>query len=154
MEDLATTKTETSISIEFDEDLYPRDAIYGAAYIFIDRCYVFLARPAPGRISVKLQAKPGAEQDPDALGGEFANELLGQAWRRLITDENRVLIEQVSTLALAGSAGAPGLDELMDADIGGDTAFEDPLGIAMSWEDKYKKKGRDAGAEPEKAAEK
>src|SRR6478609_8469268 len=154
MEALETTKTETSVHIEFDEDLYPRDAVYGAAYIFIDRCYVFLERPAAGRISVKLTAKPGSEQDPDALSGEFANELLGQAWRRLITNENRALIEQVSTLALSGSAGTPGLDDLMDTDIGGDTAFEDPLGIAMSWEDKYKKKGRDGAAEPEKAAEK
>ena len=140
MDNLTNTKDDDSIRIEFDEALYPKDAIYGASYIFIDRCYVYLDRPSAGRISVSLKPKPGADEGLDQLAGEFENELLGQAWRRLITDENRLLIEQVSTLALTGSAGAPGLDELMEGDIGDDTAFEDPLGIAMSWEEKYKKK--------------
>jgi hypothetical protein len=35
-------------------------------------------------------------------------------------------------------------------DIGEETAFEDPLGIAMSWEEKYKKKG---GAKAQPPAE-
>jgi His-Xaa-Ser system protein HxsD len=143
MERPTHTHTDDTICIEFDEGLYPKDAVYGAAYIFIDRCYVYLDRPAPGRISVSLKRKTGADMPLQDLGGEFENELLGQAWRRLITDENRQLIEQVSTLALTGSAGAPGLDELMEEGIGDDTAFEDPLGIAMSWEEKYKKKGAD-----------
>jgi His-Xaa-Ser system protein HxsD len=147
MNDLAATTHGDTIRIEFDESLYPKDAIYGASYIFIDRCYVHLDRPRPGRIAVALKAKPGADLDLGQLSGEFANELLGQAWRRLITDENRLLIEQVSTQALVGAAGAPGLDDLMDAEIGDETAFEDPLGIAMSWEEKYKKKGGDK-AEP------
>jgi His-Xaa-Ser system protein HxsD len=147
MEQLATNMSTDDVRIEFDEGLYPKDAIYGASYIFIDRCYVHLDHPSPGRISVTLKPKPGAAVDLAQLTGEFGNELLGQAWRRLITDENRVLIEQVSTLALVGAAGAPGLDDLMNTEIGDDTAFEDPLGIAMSWEDKYKKKGSDkAGA--------
>ena len=153
MEKLATESTEGSIRIEFDEGLYPKDAIYGAAYIFIDRCYVHLDRPVAGRISVRLKPKagPAGSETPvlTDLAGEFENELLGQAWRRLITDENRLLIEQVSTLALTGAAGAPGLDDLLDADIGDETAFEDPLGIAMSWEEKYKKKGPEKDPKPD-----
>ena len=57
-----------------------------------------------------------------------------------LLEENRALIEQVTTRALAGAAGPPGLDELLAMDIGEATAFEDPLGIAMSWEEKYAKK--------------
>jgi len=150
METPTITNTGDSIRIELDESLYPKDAIYGASYIFIDRCYVHLDRPSASRISVTLKPKPGLDPKLEDLAGEFENELLGQAWRRLITEENRQLIQQVSTLALTGSAGAPGLDELMDADIGDDTAFEDPLGIAMSWEEKYKKKGpeKDPEAKP------
>jgi His-Xaa-Ser system protein HxsD len=127
------------VSVEFDESLYPKDAIYGAAYIFIDRCYVHLDRPTSGRVSVSLRVKPGIEASLDALAGDFQNELLGQAWRRMILDENKQLIEQISTRALAGAAGPPGLDDLLNVDAGGG-AFEDPLGIAMSWEEKYKKK--------------
>ena len=149
MDQPTIVKTDGSVRIELDEGLYPKDAVYGAAYIFIDRCYVYLDRAGAGRISVSLTPKPGAELDLDGLAGEFQNELLGQAWRRLITEENRRLIEQVSTLALTGAAGPQGLDDLMDAEIGGDTAFEDPLGIAMSWEDKYKKKDRPPAAPTE-----
>ncbi len=123
-----------------DDEFYPRDALYGAAYIFIDRCYVKLDRPSDKQVSVRLKLKPGVKRDLQQLAGEFENELLGQAWRRQITEENRTVVEQITTRALAGAAGPPGLDDLMDMDIDDDTAFEDPLGIAQSWEDKYKKK--------------
>lgn len=140
MADHEITKTDDSVSISFDEALYPKDSIYGAAYIFIDRCYVKLDRPdAQSRISVRLKLKEGSDAKLDDLVGEFENEILGQAWRRMIIDENKDLIESVTSQALAGAAGPPGLDDLMSMDIDEETAFEDPLGIAMSWEDKYKK---------------
>ncbi len=147
MSDIQRSQGEGSLVLEFDEGLYPKDAIYGAAYIFIDRCYVRLDRPKPGRVSVRLALKPGVERVLEEMAGEFENELLGQAWRRMIIDENRQLIEQVTTQALSGAAGPPGLDDLLSMDIDDDTAFEDPLGIAMSWEEKYKKKSPAAKAE-------
>jgi His-Xaa-Ser system protein HxsD len=140
MSDMSVFMGEGCVRVEFDESLYPKDAIYGAAYVFIDRCYVHLDRVGEGRIQVTLSAKkPGA--DVSALSGEFQNELLGQAWRRQIVEENRGLLESITTRALGGAAGPPGLDELLAMDIGEATAFDDPLGIAMSWEEKYKKKG-------------
>ncbi len=142
MSDLETRALDGGAQISFDETLYPLAAVYGAAYVFIDRCYVHLDRPADKRISVTLWLKPGSTLVAEELAGEFGNELLGQAWRHEISQENRALIELVATRALAGSAGPPGLDELL-ADDGGE-AFEDPLGIAMSWEEKYKKKKPEA----------
>ena len=147
MSDLSLHLGEGAIRIEFDEGLYPKDAIYGAAYVFIDRCWVHLDRVADRRIQVTLKAKK-AGADTQAYAGEFQNELLGQAWRRQIVEENRQLIESITTRALGGAAGPPGLDELLTMDIGEETAFEDPLGIAMSWEEKYKKKGG-AKAQPQ-----
>jgi len=140
MSDMSFFLGEGSVRVEFDEGLYPKDAIYGAAYVFIDRCYVHLDRVSDRRVQVTLKAKK-AGADTQALAGEFQNELLGQAWRRQIVEENRQLIESITTRALGGAAGPPGLDELLTMDIGEETAFEDPLGIAMSWEEKYKKKG-------------
>jgi His-Xaa-Ser system protein HxsD len=139
MSEIEQRRTEGALVLELDEGLYPKDAIYGAAYIFIDRCYVRLDRPKPGRVSVRLKPKPGVQRAAEELAGEFENELLGQAWRRMIIDENRQLIEQVTTQALSGAAGPPGLDDLLGMEIDDDTAFDDPLGIAMSWEEKYKK---------------
>jgi His-Xaa-Ser system protein HxsD len=126
-------------SLEFDEDLYPLDAIHGAAYVFLERAYLFLERAADRRLRVRLKAK-GSDGDTAALAGDFENEALAQAYRRRLATENRALIESIASRALAGAAGPPGLDDLLAMDIGAETAFDDPLGIAMSWEEKYAKK--------------
>ena len=137
------------ISLDVDATLYPLEALYGAAYVFIDRCYVHLDRKGDRQITVRLKGKRGALVDGEALAGEFENELLGQAYRRQIAEENRQLIESITARALAGAAGPPGLDDLLAMEIGPETAFEDPLGIAMSWEEKYaKKKGPPKEGEP------
>jgi His-Xaa-Ser system protein HxsD len=144
----AVDLTGGSARIELDETLYPLAAVYGAAYVFIDRCWVLLDRPQAGRVRATLAPKSGdADQARlQALLGEFANELLSCAWRHQITQENRVLIEEVTSRAISGAMGPPSLDDLADFDFSGNE-LEDPLGIAMSWEDKYKKK-TDADKEP------
>ena len=161
MSDITTVLGEGTVQIEFDESLYPKDAIYGAAYVFIDRCYVHLdraasdssSRAADKRVRVTLRAKSGALADGQALAGELQNELLSQAWRLSIAADNRQLIESITARALGGAAGPPGLDELLAMDIDEATAFDDPLGIAMSWEEKYKKKGAADEGEASPAAQ-
>ncbi len=138
-----TLYDESWASLELDEDLYPRDAVQGAAYVFLERSYLFLERAGDKRLRVRLKAKSG---DSASLAGEFENEALSQAYRRRLAAENRALIEGIASRAIAGAAGPPGLDDLLAMDIGADTAFDDPLGIAMSWEDKYAKKKADKPA--------
>lgn len=130
------------IEVEVDEGLYPKDAIYGAAYVFIDRCYVHLDRAGAERVKISLRAK-SPSLDTSALAGELQNELLSQAWRRRIVDENKGFVEAIAARAFGGAAGPPGLDDLLAMDIGEESAFEDPLGIAMSWEEKYAKKKKE-----------
>jgi His-Xaa-Ser system protein HxsD len=130
-----------SLAMRVDSTLYPLEAVYAAAYVFIDRCYVFLDRPEENRIRVSLTPKKG-ELD-DAVVGEFANELLSCAWRSQIARDSRATIEAVTAQALSGARGAPSLDDLEAFDFS-DEAFDDPLGIAMSWEEKYKKKKDEA----------
>lgn len=138
---VAVDAAEAAVHMHVDEALYPLQAVYGAAYVFLDRCYVFLDRPASTQIRVTLTAR-GGQADPGALRaliGEFANELLSCAWRHQITQDNRVLLETVTTQAVAGAMGAPSLDDLASFDFS-DQGFDDPLGIAMSWEEKHGKK--------------
>jgi His-Xaa-Ser system protein HxsD len=135
--------TERSVSITIDADLYPLQAVYGAAYVFLDRCYVFVDRPAgaSGRLRITLAAKQDVAE-PEALRavvGEFANELLSCAWRHQITQDNRVAIETVTVQAIAGAMGEPSLDDLADFDFT-DEGLDDPLGIAQSWEEKHGRK--------------
>jgi len=140
-----------SVTVTVDATLYPLEALYGAAYIFIDRCYVLLDRPREGAHSVTLASKKG-DATPEglrAMVGEFANELLSQSWRQKIIEENRVILETVTTQALAGAMGAPTLDDLASFDFT-EEGFDDPLGIAMSWEEKQqqKKATKEEGAKP------
>ncbi|MCB9593097.1 MAG: His-Xaa-Ser system protein HxsD [Sandaracinaceae bacterium] len=141
-EDLAHVDLDEKRAIlDLDASLYPVEALYGAAYVFIDRCYVFLDRPAPQKLRIVVTPKSleGGEAQLRQVVGELANELVSAAWRHQITQENRARIEAVTMQAISGAMGPPSLDDLEDFDFT-DEAFEDPLGIAMSWEEKYAKK--------------
>ncbi|MFW5878854.1 MAG: His-Xaa-Ser system protein HxsD, partial [Myxococcota bacterium] len=128
------------VRVTFNRGLYPLDAIYGAAYVFIDRCYVYLDAPDEAHVEVVLQSRSSLEaEELNDLAGSFANELLTHAWRAEITEANRPILEAVAAQAMAGAMGTPELEDMDDLDEMdfSEETFEDPLGIAMSWEEKY-----------------
>ena len=133
--DLQSTVSADRVELDLDAEAFPRDAVYAAAFTFIDRCYVRLDQPAPGRIAVLLRAKTAGSLDGAATAAELQNELLGQSWRQRIADEGRELTASIAASAFSVS-GSPTDDPLAD----GADAFDDPLGIAMSWEEKYASK--------------
>lgn len=138
-----------AVTLTVDASLYPQQALYAAAYCFIARCYVLLDRAGPDAFRVVLTAKAPIDADGlRALVGEFGNELLASAWRREITRANRGLIESVTMAAFGGAAGPPSLEELEAFDFT-DEPFDDPLGIAQSWEEKYRRPKAGEGGEPE-----
>lgn len=130
-----------AIVLRIDAAVYSLSALYAAAYIFIDCCFVLLDKPDAAHFRATLSWKKG--EPPEGalkeMAGEFANELLSCAWRAKIAEESRSLIESVTAQALGGAMGAPSLDDLEKFEFK-DEPFEDPLGIAMSWEEKYGKK--------------
>lgn len=139
-----------SIVLRLEVGLYPIEVLYGAAYVFIDRCYVLLDREGvtdggPGKggshFVVRLRGKTAMTADQlQALAGEFGNELLSQALRRKVVKQNQKVIEEITTQAIAGAAGGTlPTDFLASADDGMDF-LDDPLGIAVPWEEKFKKK--------------
>ena len=143
---------DSSVTVTVDGTLYPLDAVYGAAYVLIDRAYVLRDRPqteAGERYRVTLTPKKPEADLPAQLRplvGELAAELLAGAWRLKIQAENRALIEAVTMRSTSGAMGAPSLDDLESFDFSSE-AFEDPLGIALSWEEKYGKKTPPAAGE-------
>ncbi len=144
---------DASVALSIDASTYGLEALYAASYAFLDRAYVLLERPSPERYRVILAPKKrdaGELRDQlTRLAGELANELLAAAYRQRLHSENRALIESVTMRAVAGALGPlgggpnieapPSLDDLEAFDFSAE-AFEDPLGIAMSWEEKYGKK--------------
>ena len=138
--------------VSLEKGLYPLDVVYGAAYVLIDRAYILLDKDKSGRTLVRVEAKEETrEEGLRSLVGEFSNELLSQALRRKITMQNKAELEAIVTQALAGATGAmtPGtLDDEDDLDF-----LDDPLGIAVPWEEKFSKEAREKEAETAKTEE-
>jgi His-Xaa-Ser system protein HxsD len=141
---LTLDRGERSIGLRVEVASYPLSAIYGAAYVFLDRCWVLLDRPDAQHVRVTLTARSASTGGAslEALAGEFAEELVSSAWRAGIEADTRSLIEGAIARAHSGGDAPPSLDELSSFEFAGDAggAMDDPLGIAMSWEEKHKKK--------------
>ena len=136
------TAKDGKLVLSLDEGLYPLDVIYGAAYIFIDRAYVLLGRNGD-QVTVEFAAK---DEDTDeaalrAIAGDFGNELLSQALRRRITQENQGILETIVSQALAGATGAVVPSAFEDEGEDDLDFLDDPLGIAVPWEERFKKRG-------------
>lgn len=146
--------TNHRITLSLDIGLYPTEVVYGAAYVFIDRCFVLLDKQESGgkgvsRYLVHLRGKTALpESQLLAFSGEFSNELLSQALRRKIVKANQKIIEEITTQAIAGAAGGTLPSDFLDAGDADMDFLDDPLGIAVPWEDKFKKKKDGEGAEP------
>lgn len=145
---------DSKLVLHLDKGLYPLDVVYGAAYIFIDRAYVLLGR-TDGGVAVELTCKDDTDEAGlKAIAGEFGNELLSQALRRKITKANQNILETIVSQALAGATGAmvPSAFEDDDDDDDDLDFLDDPLGIAVPWEERFKKRGA-APAKPGPDAE-
>ena len=129
-----------TLTLSLDVGLYPRDVLYAAAYVFLDRAYVLLDRQ-DARFVVHFRCKRAVDEPAlRAIAGEFENELLAQALRHQVVDANQRIIEDVVAVAIAGAAGdAPGdapLEgvALIDPSDPEDGFATDPLCIARPWE--------------------
>ena len=101
----ALDPTTATMTLSLDVGLYPRDVLYAAAYVFLDRAYVLLDRDG-ARYLLHLRGKQATDEATlRAMAGEFANELLAQALRQRVVRQNQKLIEDIASLAIAGAAG-------------------------------------------------
>jgi len=128
--------------ILLDKEIYPLEAILNTCYVFIDRVYVFLDSDSSSRkIIVNFKSKQKVSlRKVECLKGEFMNELLHNALRYLISKNSKKIRECIIGHALcsAGSDlnliyGRDNINEKLDY-------LDDPLGIAIPWEEKYGKK--------------
>lgn len=132
--------------------IYPLKAVYGACYAFLDRAYIFLDGDPEKEIRVTMKAKgEPAESHLEAIVGEFSNELLNCALRNGIAKDNLKIREYIIGQALASTVDIPkgqipGLEDMPGADA---DFKEDPLGIAVPWEEKQEEADA-SGKEPEK----
>ena len=129
------------VSFDVDETVYPLEAIYGGSYLFVDRCFVFLSRPSPRVVNVRLTSRgPATSTELDALAGEFVNELLSQAARLRLSQATARIREYYTAAALRAAASAPSVDDLL-AELDSEELGDDPLEITVPWEEKSGDKG-------------
>ena len=132
------------VVVPVDETAYPLDAVYGAAYVFLDRAYVFLDRGGKETINVSISSKlPMDRENLMAMAGEFVNELLSQAIRKNLDESARKIREYIVVKShYAQAENRMDIDGLLDRTL--KEAFdEDPLDIAVPWEEKYGKDSKD-----------
>lgn len=126
---------ERQVSFDVHEDVFVLDAIYGAAYLFVDRCWLFLARPADKVVRVHLKTKEEADEAAlDELAGEFANELLNQAMRVRIGESTATLREYTMARAFFTTPVQSSIDALL-AELDAEELEEDDLEISVPWEE-------------------
>ena len=128
------------MNMKLNTKVYPLEIILNTCYSFIDRIYFFLDADSKGnniKISFKEKKKLSQAQ-LKSLRGEFMNELLYNALRSQTATNNKKIREYIIGRALyATPILSPNLglepEEALDYK-------NDPLGIAVPWEEKYGKK--------------
>ena len=131
---------DNTIKFIFNLQDYSLEAVYGTAYVFLDKAYLFLNSRAPKKIEVSLKGKKKlSKKQLEDLKGEFLNELLNYTVRVNLTKSNRKIREFIVSQALLSAVG---VREIFQED---EVKYQDdPLGIAIPWEEKYEKKSKSA----------
>lgn len=127
------------LKIEINPKIYPLSAIYGAAYVFVDKVYIFFDGDPEKKVEVFLKAKSGiGSQELAQIKGDFENELLNYALREQIVKSSQKIRETIIAQALLSPLYNSFPDLMGDAQ--NDEYLEDPLGIAKTWEERFEKK--------------
>ena len=121
-------------SFVVDETLYPLEALYGACYLFVESCFVYLERPEDKRVLLRLKAKGDAtEAELEALVGEFSNELLNQVIRFRVSESTAQIREYTMARAFVSHPAQTSIDALL-AELDAEELEEDELEISVPWE--------------------
>ena len=135
---------ENQIVFWLNTKTYPLEAVYSAAYTFLDRAYVYLDGDPKKEIIVSLKGKKKLNKKQiQALRGEFYNELLNYVLRVEIAKRNQKVRDFIVGTALVSAlpqelfVQTAKTETLAKAD---QDWLKDPLGIAAPWEEKYGKK--------------
>lgn len=122
---------------------YPLEVVHSTAYVFLNRVYVYLDGDPNEKIQVSLKGKEKLEKRQiEALQGEFLNELLNCLLRIEVAQNNQKIREYIVASSLISSLPVSQMEQSSQAEQEGSDWQEDPLGIAVTWEEKNKKKSK------------
>lgn len=107
-------------------DAYGQESVYQAAYTMLDRLYFYFDKRGAKTLAAEIKAKDGSSGVAlERLKDEFFNELLNAELRAQIARRTKKVREALIAQALIGASADK------------NDYIEDPLGIALPWEEKY-----------------
>jgi His-Xaa-Ser system protein HxsD len=125
---------EQHIAFTLDESIYNRPSLYGAAYLFVDKCFLWLSQPSEGHVRVRLKAKEATDEAGlHALAGEFANELLNHLVRHQVSESTQRIREYYMGRAFYGDDTRASIDALL-AELDAEELADEPLEISVPWD--------------------
>lgn len=138
-------ETKKRLSFVVKQSLYPLDVVYAVCYSYLDKAYIYLDQKEKNSVSVTMIAKEGTSRaELEKIKGEFHNDLIFSALRHDISKKNKRIREGIVFAALFSAQGNDPDTLLEGGDIieeeVDDKWQEDPLGIAIPWEEKNTKK--------------
>jgi len=133
-------KKQNQLKFTINTKIYPLTVIYQAAYLFLDKVYIFLAGDPEKKLEVNFKSKPDSNTDLNQLAGLFYNELLNQLLRYKVSETNAKIREYIVSQALYNAVPNE-VDELLK-EVEEEDWQEDPLGIAKTWEEQNQKQSK------------
>lgn len=122
------------IKFAVNEKLFPLEAILTASYGFIDAYYLYIDKKGNNLwVSLEPKDETNFNLKPRDVEGQFRNELLHDTLRIKISQNNAEIREYIISQAL--SSALP-VDENKNI-ISKENYLDDPLGIAVPWEEKF-----------------
>ena len=85
-DEIVREQTDNESSFLIPTAVYSESVILKSAYIFIDKCYVYLDKPSTDKFLVCLRLKDSKHKINDFVG-EFLNELLNQKLQEKVDQE-------------------------------------------------------------------
>ena len=157
---LVINQEENFVSVNVNPKFYPLDVVYSASYIFLDKAYIVLNGDPEEKIIVELRPKE-EKIDLEVLGRDFNNELLTYAVYSSQSKKAKRIKEAIVGRAMETNtyedeegltdeefyedeeARDDGIDDDENAEDEEDLSYiDDPLGIAVPWEEKYGKEDK------------
>ncbi len=100
------------ISVLVDSKVYSLEAIYSAAYLFLDDAYFYLEENSKSKIKVNIKSKDNLnDKKLENLKDEFLNELLNSALREKISKNNKKMREYILAKVLSSSLNGTPLNQ-------------------------------------------
>ena len=147
---------EADVVIRVNSTVYPVEAVLAAGYNIIDHYYLLIDRDGEAHFTASIWRKNGSAAAEAEIEALFLDELVNEALRLKIAERNQKVREMIINKALYSASNQPqadpqgGVDELQlddddldlsdfDLDEDDPDCLDDPLGIAVPWEEKFGK---------------